>query len=139
LHNTNLQRCDRMSMAHGLEVRVPFLDIEMVDHAFGLPVSMKQCGPQRVEKWILRVAAEDLLPAPIAWRAKAKFAAGSGLGAELAAFAEQQISPAEFEREREVAEGLLLRSREELLYFRLFKQMYPQSEVLQLVGRSHSV
>jgi asparagine synthase (glutamine-hydrolysing) len=139
LHNTNLQRCDRMSMAHGLEVRVPFLDVEMVDYAFRIPVSLKQCGPERTEKWILRRMAEDILPVNIAWRKKVKFAAGSGLGFKMADFAEREISDSQFEREREIADGQFLRSKEELLYYRLFIQMYPQKELLSLVGRSRSV
>ena len=37
LHNLNLQRCDRVTMAHGLEARVPFLDREVIEHALRLP------------------------------------------------------------------------------------------------------
>lgn len=139
LHNTNLQRCDRMSMAHGLEVRVPFLDVAVVDWAFRMPVELKQHGPERLEKWILRKMAEPLLPPEIAWRQKVKFAAGSGLGEEMARFAEKQISDGEFAREREIADGLTLRSKEELLYYRFFKQAHRHREILQLVGRSRSV
>jgi asparagine synthase (glutamine-hydrolysing) len=139
LHNTNLQRCDRMSMAHGLEVRVPFLDVEMVDYAFRIPVSLKQFGEARQEKWILRKAAEPLLPTEVCWRPKSKFAIGSGLGDRLATLAEQAISDAAFAREQEVEDGFLLRSKEELYYYRLFKQIYPRADLLPLVGRSRSV
>ena len=41
LHNTNLQRCDRMSMAHSLEVRVPFLDVDLVSYAFKISNALK--------------------------------------------------------------------------------------------------
>ncbi|MBI4582183.1 MAG: asparagine synthase B [Planctomycetes bacterium] len=139
LHNTNLQRCDRMSMAHGLEVRVPFLDVRMVDYAFRIRLALKQHGPERSEKWILRLMAADLLPPNIAWRTKSKFAAGSGLGEKLAEFAERQIGDGEYERQREIADGVFVRSKEELFYYRAFKQMYPQDELLPLVGRSRSV
>ena len=37
LHNLNLQRCDRVTMAHGLEARVPFLDREVIEWALRLP------------------------------------------------------------------------------------------------------
>jgi len=139
LHNTNLQRCDRMSMAHGLEVRVPFLDVQMVDYAFRIATGLKRCGPERTGKWILRKAAEDLLPPNIVWRKKSKFAAGSGLGDKMADFAGRGISDSQFAREREIADGVFLRSKEELLYYRLFKHMYPSDDLLPLVGRSRSV
>jgi asparagine synthase (glutamine-hydrolysing) len=139
LHNTNLQRCDRMSMAHALEVRVPFLDVRVVDWAFRIPVAMKRRGEGRSEKWILRKVAEDLLPADIAWRTKVKFASGAGLGDGLARFAEGEIADSEFRNEREIARDWFLRSKEELLYYRLFRQMYPQEELLHLIGRSRSV
>jgi asparagine synthase (glutamine-hydrolysing) len=140
LHNTNLQRCDRMSMAHGLEVRVPFLDdLRVVEYAFRIPTNLKQYGPERIEKWILRMVAQDILPPNIAWRKKQKFAAGSGLGERMAEFAQRQISDSQFRREREIADGQFVRSKEELLYYRIFKQMYPQKDLLPLVGRSRSV
>lgn len=139
LHNTNLQRCDRMSMAHGLEVRVPFLDVQVVDYAFRIPIGLKQYGPERSEKWILRKVAQDILPENIAWRKKIKFAAGAGLGDKMADYAQSQISDSDFQHEREIADGQFLRSKEELFYYRIFKQMYPQDELIPLVGRSRSV
>jgi asparagine synthase (glutamine-hydrolysing) len=139
LHNTNLQRCDRMSMAHGLEVRVPFLDVELVSYAFRMTTRLKLRWPAQTEKWILRRVAEDVLPAEIAWRKKAKFATGSGLGDQLAQFAEQEISDAEFARGRAAANGVTLRSKEELLYYRIFREQYPAHTALPPVGRSRSV
>ena len=37
LHDVNLQRVDRMTMRHGLEARVPFLDTEVIDVAQAAP------------------------------------------------------------------------------------------------------
>jgi asparagine synthase (glutamine-hydrolysing) len=139
LHNTNLQRCDRMSMAHGLEVRVPFLDVKVVDCAFRLPTHFSQHGPRRTEKWILRKVAEKILPCSIAWRKKAKFAAGSGLGDHLAHWAARQISDSEFNRAREIGDGVFLRSKEELLYYKVFRQTFSSEDLLPLVGRSRSI
>ena len=45
LHNLNLQRCDRVTMAHGLEARVPFLDREVIALALRLPPAGKLAGP----------------------------------------------------------------------------------------------
>ena len=53
--------------------------------------------------------------------------------------AERQISDEQFRRQREFADGEFLRSKEELLYYRIFKQIFPQDELLTLVGRSRSV
>ena len=81
MHNINLQRVDRMSMAHGLEARVPFLDREMIALGMELPVEwkLKQADGTCVEKWLLRKAFEDLLPHDIVWRDKLQFDQGSGV------------------------------------------------------------
>jgi asparagine synthase (glutamine-hydrolysing) len=139
LHNTNLQRCDRINMAHGLEVRVPFLDVKVVDYAFRLPIAWKQPPPQRTEKWILRKVAEAWLPREIVWRRKAKFAIGAGLGDHLARYAQEKISDAEFERNRRISDDVSLRSKEELLYYYIFREQFPVEQMLPLIGRSRSV
>ncbi|SNS59464.1 asparagine synthase (glutamine-hydrolysing) [Geodermatophilus pulveris] len=79
MHHVNLQRVDRMTMAHSLEARVPFLDLDFVDAALRVPVELKlpAGGP---EKWVLREAVADLLPSEIVWRTKAQFDEGSGVG-----------------------------------------------------------
>ena len=80
MHDVNLQRVDRMTMAHGLEARVPFLDRDLVALAMRLPVGWKLFseGERRIEKWILRKAFADLLPEEIVWRDKSQFDQGSG-------------------------------------------------------------
>ncbi len=60
LPNDMLTKVDLMSMAHSLEVRVPFLDHELVDWVFSLPVSYKIDGKGR--KKILRDTFRKLLP-----------------------------------------------------------------------------
>ncbi len=89
MHDVNLQRVDRMTMAHGLEARVPFLDTEMVSLGLSLPPQWKlhtdRPGARPVEKWILRKAFEHLLPAEIVWRDKLQFDQGSGFADLLAA------------------------------------------------------
>jgi asparagine synthase (glutamine-hydrolysing) len=138
LHNTNLQRCDRMSMAHGLEARVPFLDVDVVNYAFGLPTGLK-LGPDDTEKWILRQAFEDYLPHEIASRRKSKFSEGCGSCHALLAVAEEQISDSEYNRSCELPDGIILRNKEELLYYRIFKQFFPSESAHRAVGLSHSL
>lgn len=84
MHDINLQRVDRMTMAHGLEARVPFLDRELLGQAFRIPAALKLPQDNRCEKWILRKAFEDLLPADIVWRDKVQFDQGTGIGGWLA-------------------------------------------------------
>jgi asparagine synthase (glutamine-hydrolysing) len=66
-----LVKADRMSMAHGLEVRNPFLDVMVVDFAFGLPSSAKI--DRRMRKKILQNAFRGLLPAELYNRPKKGF------------------------------------------------------------------
>ncbi len=68
-----LDRKDRMSMAVGLEVRVPFCDHRLVDYVWNIPWSMRSTGG--IEKGILRRAVADLLPAEVADRRKSGFPA----------------------------------------------------------------
>ncbi|WP_312932435.1 asparagine synthase (glutamine-hydrolyzing) [Stutzerimonas nitrititolerans] len=68
---TLLDRKDRMSMAVGLEVRVPFCDHRLVDYAFNIPWEMKAFDGR--EKSILRAATRDLLPESIADRVKSPY------------------------------------------------------------------
>ncbi len=87
MHNINLQRVDRITMAESLEGRTPFLDRDLIDFAQSVPATLKLCrtdpdalestGPT-TEKWILRKACADLLPAELVWRKKAQFDEGSG-------------------------------------------------------------
>ncbi|HUR85622.1 MAG TPA: asparagine synthase (glutamine-hydrolyzing) [Solirubrobacteraceae bacterium] len=66
-----LPKVDRMSMAHGLEVRAPFLDRELAEHAIRLPPSARVRGLQL--KRVLRAAVADLLPAEVLQRPKRGF------------------------------------------------------------------
>ena len=68
---TLLDRKDRMSMYHGMEVRVPFCDHRIVEYAYNLPWSIKACGGR--EKGILREAFRGLLPDSIIDRKKSPY------------------------------------------------------------------
>jgi asparagine synthase (glutamine-hydrolysing) len=71
--NMLLDRKDRLSMAHGLEVRVPFLDHRLVEYMFNAPWSMKTFDGR--EKSVLRAATRDLLPPGVLARAKSPYPA----------------------------------------------------------------
>jgi len=61
-----LRYADRNSMAHGVEVRLPFLNHELVEFLFSLPSHFKI--REGWTKWLLRVSMEDVLPKEIVWR-----------------------------------------------------------------------
>ena len=68
---TLLDRMDRTSMYSGLEARVPFADIRIINYMYNVPWSMK-CRNQ-VEKSLLREAAEGLLPNEVLYRKKSPY------------------------------------------------------------------
>jgi asparagine synthase (glutamine-hydrolysing) len=61
-----LRYADRNSMAHGCEVRLPFLSHQLVSFVFSLPASLKI--KEGFSKYILRAAMQTQLPASICWR-----------------------------------------------------------------------
>lgn len=73
LADHNLTYTDKMSMAAGVEVRVPFLDLDLVEFAQQIPVHLKQRGD--VGKWVLKKAMEPYLPKDVIYRPKTGFGA----------------------------------------------------------------
>lgn len=68
---TLLDRKDRMSMYHGLEVRVPFCDYRIAEYLYGVPWHFKDY--QGHEKGLLRQAMAGWLPDEILWRKKSPY------------------------------------------------------------------
>lgn len=68
---TLLDRKDRMSMAHGLEVRVPFCDYRLVEYAYNIPTEFKNYRGR--EKGLVRKAMEGVLPEHVLWRKKSPY------------------------------------------------------------------
>jgi asparagine synthase (glutamine-hydrolysing) len=121
MHNINLQRVDRITMAQGLEARTPFLDRDLIDFAQSIPASVKlRVGKKEdetaTEKWILRKACEDLLPPDLIWRKKAQFDEGTGtvdvLDEALATYSGQD-PPFSRDDEAAIYEGILREQFEE--------------------------
>lgn len=73
LADHNLVYTDKMSMAVGIEVRVPFLDLDLVDFAARIPPHLKQRGAEG--KWVLKKAMEPYLPHDVIYRPKTGFGA----------------------------------------------------------------
>ena len=137
LHNTALQRVDRSASAHGTVAHVGFLDPEVVDYAMKIPVKYKIRNG--VEKWILRKAMEGELPENVLYRKKAKFWKGAGVTELISDYAEKEITDEDFQRERKLKNGWVLNSKEELLYYRYFKEYFGEIENLSWMGRTKEV
>jgi asparagine synthase (glutamine-hydrolysing) len=95
LVDQNLNYTDKMSMASGVEVRVPFLDTALAKFAASLPPKYLQRGG--VSKWILRRALEPVLPQEVINRSK------TGFGVPLRAWLQNEL--------REEVSALLSESR----------------------------
>ncbi|MDQ3767860.1 MAG: asparagine synthase B [Actinomycetota bacterium] len=135
LHDVNLQRVDRMTMAHSLEGRPPFLDDAVIDLAGRIPTQLK-LPEEGKEKWILRVAFQDLLPEAIVWRKKEQFDQGSGVDEVAAQVAGAQMSEEQARAYRERWPDVRLRSAEECFYHHLLTTSLEHPEpVLDNVAR----
>lgn len=134
LHNTALQRVDRCASAHGTVAHVGFLDPQVVDYALRIPVSYKL--HDGVEKWILRQAVTDLLPEQVLMRPKAKFWEGAGVESQIAQYANDTITDRDFERGRCLGESLRINSKEELFYYRIFREHFGELEDFTWMGRT---
>lgn len=124
MHNINLQRVDRITMAQGLEARTPFLDRDLIEFAQSIPASLKmkidEVTHETTEKWILRKACEDLLPTDLVWRKKAQFDEGSGVVDAL----DQALSKVLG------AEPPVERQSEGALYERLLREKYNNPDLI---------
>jgi len=134
LHNTALQRVDRCASAHGTVAHVGFLDPEVVNFALTIPMQYKL--HDGVEKWILRKAMEGFLPDRVLNRKKAKFWEGAGVGEFLAQHAEEQITEHDFRKERTLFNGWVINTKEELMYYRIFREQLGEIDDLSWMGRT---
>jgi asparagine synthase (glutamine-hydrolysing) len=142
LHNTNLQRADRMSMAFSLEARVPFLDVEAVALALSLPALWKLHRRDRPEKALLRRAFAGKLPDEIIHRPKAKFSKGAGSSEMVAHMANEQISDRDFRNERKRLKrdwNYRLPNKEALYYYNILREHYKDEWILPEMGQSRSL
>ena len=108
-----LDRKDRMSMAVGLEVRVPFCDHRLVEYVFNIPWHLKTFDGR--EKSILRAATRQLLPNSIVERQKNPYpstqdpAYEKAVRAEVAEILADRSHPATSSLNRKVIEDMLAR------------------------------
>ena len=133
MHNTALQRVDRSASAHGTRAHVIFTNPEVVRFALTIPVKYKIYNNQ--EKWILRKAMEGLLPESILQRPKAKFWEGAGVEDLISEYASGRITDNDFRTERKVSDSITINTKEELFYYRIFKDHFG-SDNFEWMGRT---
>jgi asparagine synthase (glutamine-hydrolysing) len=141
LHLYDCLRANKSLAAWGVEGRVPFLDKEFMDVAMTLNPEDKMCRNGRIEKWILRKAFEEYLPAEIAWRQKEQFSDGVGYSwiDNLKVVAAEKIS------DQQMAEAASYypinppQNKEEFLYRSIFAEHFPSSSAAMCVPSVPSV
>jgi asparagine synthase (glutamine-hydrolysing) len=116
LADHNLTYTDKMSMAAGVEVRVPFLDLDLVEHAARIPLRLKQ--RRREGKGVLKKAMEPYLPREVIYRPK------TGFGAPLRRWIRHDLQP----MLRDLLSTDSLRRR----------QLFDPAAVQQLIARNES-
>ena len=134
LHAGGLQRVDRISGAHGVEPRLPFLDVDLVELGLALPARWKLAHEDRGEKWLLRSAFEGWLPEDLLWRPKVQFGEGTGARGVLREHYGAAVTHEAFERERTAVDPPL-RTPEEAAYYRIFQRHLTGLDPEGVVGR----
>lgn len=135
LHNTGLQRGDRMSAAFGIQALTPFLDKSLIRMALQIPVTERQM-PEKPEKWMLKDAFKGWIPDEVRNRKKNKFSVGAGSSRIISLVADEKITDKEWEQERFSISGHPLISKEELVYYRIFREYFPELACDRTVGHT---
>ena len=134
MHIGGLQRVDRVAGALGVEPRLPFLDLDVVELAMALPPAWKIVTEERDAKWLLRRAFDGWLPDEVLWRRKEQFGQGTGMNDVLREHFGATVTQAELQEEKD-AVSPPLRTREELAYFRMFSRVLEGVDAQATVGR----
>ena len=135
LHNNASLRLDRMNLCHSIKVVAPLISGELLQYALKIPIEykLKPKGREKIEKWIFRKAFEKVLPSEIVWRTKQEFSQGSGSANVLTDYFEKMVKDDELQIFR--AENPMVRSKEELYYFRIFTAHFGGGRAVDTVGQ----
>lgn len=141
LHLYDCLRANKSLAAWGVEGRVPFLDKEFMDVAMSLNPSDKMISGGRIEKWVLRKAFEDYLPASVAWRQKEQFSDGVGYNwiDTLKALTSREVSDEQLANARYRFPVNPPMSKEEYYYRSIFAEHFPSDSAASCVPSVPSV
>lgn len=126
IHQFDGLRADRCISAHGLELRVPFLDKNVIESGMIMDQSLK-LPKNEIEKYYLRKEFEGFLPDEILWRQKNGMsdAVGYAWVKAVKAFADEQVSDNEFEEIKERANNYNVPlTKEEALYRKIYWKFF---------------
>lgn len=141
LHMYDCLRANKSLAAWGIEGRVPFLDKEFMDVAMSINPKDKMINGERMEKWVVRKAFEDLLPESVVWRQKEQFSDGVGYSwiDTLKALVEQEISDEQMENAHFRFPVQTPLSKEEYYYRTIFESHFPSEAAALCVPQEPSV
>ena len=141
LHQYDCLRANKALAAWGIEGRVPFLDKEFMDVAMSINPMDKMISEQRMEKWVLRKAFEDLLPKEVAWRQKEQFSDGVGYSwiDTLKEMVENEISDKIFTNASKKFPVNPPMNKEEYYYRNIFESHFPSKAAAESVPSVPSV
>jgi len=131
LHRTQLQRVDRCSMYFTTEVRIPFLDVSIVDFILKKPGNLKirMEEGKTITKYLLRKAMADRLPEYIYNREKVVLSEGAGykgnkkIGGLFYDLISEKLSDQEFEKYKLKYQDWKLETKEEVFYFKIYCEL----------------
>ncbi len=129
LHMYDCLRANKTLAAWGVEGRVPFLDKEFIDVAMRINPQDKMITEDRIEKWVIRKAFEDAIPAEVAWRQKEQFSDGVGYNwiDSLRDMVEEQVSDKQMEESKLRFPINPPKSKEEYYYRSIFSEHFPSN------------
>ncbi len=141
LHLYDCLRANKSLMAWGIEGRVPFLDKEFMDIAMEINPKDKMITPERMEKWVLRKAFEDILPESIVWRQKEQFSDGVGYSwiDTLKQVAEEEVTDEMMTNAKFRFPINVPMSKEEYRYRTIFESHFPSDSAASCVPSVPSV
>ena len=141
LHLYDCLRANKSLAAWGVEGRVPFLDKEFMDVAMRLNPKDKMAVNGKMEKWILRKAFEDYLPASVAWRQKEQFSDGVGYNwiDTLKALTAKEVSDDQLKNARYRFPINPPANKEEYFYRTIFSEHFPSDSAAKCVPSVPSV
>lgn len=127
LHQYDCLRANKSLAAWGIEGRVPFLDKEFMDVAMRINPQDKMITGERMEKWVLRKAFEDMLPESVAWRQKEQFSDGVGYSwiDTLKEMVNQQVTDEQMANAHFKFPTQTPKSKEEFYYRSIFETHFP--------------
>ena len=141
LHMYDCLRANKSLAAWGIEGRVPFLDKEFMDVAMRINPQDKMINGERMEKWVLRKAFEDMLPESVAWRQKEQFSDGVGYSwiDTLKEMVETEVSDEQLANAHYKFPIQPPTSKEEFYYRTIFSEHFPSDTAAWSVPQEPSV